>query len=168
MLQVNLVEEVFQSYQHVINHALYSEAKIMKSIYSSESDLTSEMTNYLKRLKMTGLDRCPGIAIQMQFLKENPDDFELRELIDERLQEEELKCLVDPNPFRATNPNGTEGLPKGLFVGTVPESNVPWFISQEVVTNHLLIIGRSGGGKTNLILLLLCQLLEALRHADNI
>ncbi len=100
-----------------------------------------------------------------RFLIENPDDSELREWLKDLIGEQNALAVVDPNPFRATNPVSENELPGEITIGENPSSGVHWRISPRMLTTHMLVIGRSGGGKSNLIFLILAQLL-AMRHND--
>jgi len=114
----------------------------------------------LIRSQKVGLHRDSTFASLMVHLEANPEDNEMHDLALERIEEVEMQNLVDPDPFRATNPISPRDLQGNIGLGHIPTSGIPWLISPAMLTNHILICGRSGGGKTNLILLILAQLLE--------
>ena len=123
-------------------------------------DSQQTLVNLIKRSTKTGVNRYPRFTQLMRFLQVNPDDSELCELAVEALDEAEMRELLDPDPFRATNPISPHDLPGNVFLGLIPPMGIPWLTHPDMLTNHLLLAGRSGGGKTNMILLILAQLLE--------
>jgi len=99
-----------------------------------------------------------------EFLIENPDDAQLREILEEAIADQQALSIFEPEPFRATNPVSTDLLSGTIGLGFMPPERIPWMITPEMLCSHTLIAGRSGGGKTNLILLILYQLLEMRRN----
>lgn len=115
--------------------------------------------NILLRLKRTGLIKDQKSRQLLRLLDAIPDDAELQSLVSETLESAEMRDKIDPDPFRATNPMSEE-LPAGdLILGGVYHTGAPWLINHNALTSSILICGRSGGGKTNLILLILMQIL---------
>lgn len=112
------------------------------------------------RSRELGLDRYRNHCQTLKFLEIDPEDHELRELALEDIQQAEAEEILNPDPFRATNPVSPHNLMGDVGIGLIPPRGVPWSIPKDMLTNHLLVAGRSGGGKTNLILLILAQLLE--------
>lgn len=122
-----------------------------------KTNVENNIQNIIKSVKEYGLDRKPVINHVLHFFQINPDDT-LQEILRESIDQENLLNINDPNPFRKTTP--TIPLPGEIYLGNVQESEVPWMLSSNQLTNKILIIGRSGGGKTNLILLILAQILQ--------
>ena len=122
-----------------------------------------ELLEYAARAKRVGLSRDPRIAAQQRFLQANPNDSELRDIYLEQIEEVEVLEVTDPNPFRATNPISPLELPGDIGIGHVEGSGLSWLLPSRLLREHLLVAGRSGGGKTSLILLILCQILERRR-----
>jgi DNA helicase HerA-like ATPase len=89
----------------------------------------------------------------------DPADTEMARIVIEELVEAELEAIVMADPFRATNPALPDYLPGNIGIGTVISSEVPYLITAESLLTHMLVCGRTGGGKSNLILLILTQLL---------
>jgi DNA helicase HerA-like ATPase len=122
-------------------------------------------SNHLERLfldaKKLGVLRSPQNAALAGFVAEDPNDTELIELLEEEVNIQKALAVVDPDPFRATNPLNETDLQGSIGLGFILPERIPWRIYPEMLTNHMLILGRSGGGKTNLIFLILLQLLEA-------
>lgn len=113
--------------------------------------------------KELGLDRYPDVAMSLRFLEVNPEDQALRGIVLEKIRTAEHLNLVSPNPFRSTSP--VETLGGNVLIGFIPETQVQCSIPTSQLLTHLLCIGKTGGGKTNLILLIMLQLLE-LSHDD--
>ncbi len=117
--------------------------------------------NFLqRRCHETGCDRDPWVAAALKCLKNNPNDPQMLEVVIEAFAACELADAVSPDPFRATNPVSIKDLQGTIGLGFVPPFGLPWMITPEMLTTHVLVTGRSGGGKTTIILLLLIQLLQ--------
>ena len=67
---------------------------------------------------------------------------------------------MKPNPFRAANSGTSQILIGEIGLGIIEDAGIPWAVSPKLLTNNMLCAGRSGGGKTNLLLLILAQVLE--------
>lgn len=102
-------------------------------------------------------DRCH--ALQLRLLQVLPDDPEVNTLVTERIEVERSKEITSPDPFRATNPLKADAPSGSLAVGRIKHSDEPYRIDPDFLTNNTLIVGRPGGGKTNLILWFLIQLI---------
>lgn len=120
----------------------------------------NDFVRILKRVQPTGLMRDVKFTRLLSLLSADPNDSELLEIVNERLQDTEMKQLLVPDPFRATNPLSQSDFTGEIILGCTPPNRVIWRIPCEQLTQHLLCVGRSGGGKTNTILLILTQLLE--------
>jgi hypothetical protein len=118
--------------------------------------------------RTTGLGRDEGIANALNFLVMNPDDPLLMEYVEDQFNDFLALQAIDPDPFRATNPISNEELPGNVGLGIIQPAGIPWCITPEMLTTHILILGRSGGGKSNLIFLILVQLLAMRQHDQNI
>ena len=112
-----------------------------------------------RRTKELGIDRYPQVAMYLFHLQANPADNTLLALLQESVEQAEQLNISAPNPFRATNPITPLINQGNIGLGYVTTSELPWTTTTDILTNHLLIAGRSGGGKTNLILLIIAQLL---------
>ena len=109
----------------------------------------------------TGLSKEPAIAKALSFLSLGlSDDYQLIEFITEAVDRRQCLDLVDPDPFRATNPCSQEDLSGQIKLGVIPPYGAKWGVNPDDLCCHLLIAGRSGGGKTALITLVLMQILE--------
>ena len=115
----------------------------------------------IKRIKNVGLDRNPKLVQLLNFNQINPDDQEIKQLILETLEAEEIKNIVDPDPFRTTNPIALEQIYGELKIGFVEHSDIKYGIPLNDLVTNTLILGRSGGGKTSLVLLILSQILAS-------
>ena len=126
----------------------------------------NESERLFQEVYKLGLNRDPKISMALRFQQIDPDDTVLGEIIAERIKEEQLIAITDPNPFRTTTP--IEAIPGTILLGRVPETGLLWLIHPDQLTNHILVTGRSGGGKTNLVLLILAQLLERSNYDQGI
>lgn len=114
----------------------------------------------VKRAQMLGLDRYPRFCTYLKHYVINPRDTEIRQILDEMIRGAELHNLQDLDLFRRTNPLLCDDLTGTIGLGFIPPQNVPWLIPPALLTSSMLVTGRSGGGKTNLILLMSYQLLQ--------
>jgi len=113
----------------------------------------------IKRAQKTSLSQSKDYQSLISFLAEDPTDVELNEIAEESLIEAEYENLIDPDPFRLTNPIDHFLLMGTIGIGYVVSSGNPYYILPELLNTHMLVLGRTGGGKSNLILLILFQLL---------
>lgn len=107
-----------------------------------------------------GLSRDPLHASLMQFLDLNPSDKAVYELLCERVENEERIQLYNNDPFRATNPILPNCFQGNIALGYILPKFIPWVVDPLILTNGFLACGRTGGGKTNLFLLVLSQILS--------
>ncbi|MBI4057766.1 DUF87 domain-containing protein [Candidatus Microgenomates bacterium] len=138
----------------------------MKSNFSNpiSKRLTEDIVlNLMQSAQKTGRFRDPIMRQHLKFLSANADDAELKEILLEDLTAAEIENIENPDSFRATNPLPTDELIGDIGIGYIQPHNQPWLIPAEMLTEHLLVCGRTGGGKTNVILLLLGQILEMQR-----
>ena len=120
----------------------------------------NEFVDLVRRSQQTGLSRDPRFSILLRYLQTDPEDIEVHELVLEAIEEAEMTNLLSPDPFRATNPIARDDLPGTMGLGFIPPSGIPWLIHPDMLTTSALICGRTGGGKSNLIFLILAQLLK--------
>lgn len=118
----------------------------------------------LKRCVDHGLHRDPTTESLLRFLEHDNKDRSLIELVTERLAEADRIQLLTPEPFVATNPITSGDLPGSIGLGLIQPDGVPWCITPEMLTTHVLLTARSGGGKSNQVFLILGQLLELRRY----
>jgi len=116
-------------------------------------------TDLIRLCQATGASKDPAIAKALSFLAMSPEDPQLLELVVEELDRRMCFDLVDPDPFRATNPV-SEDLPGEIKIGFVPPNGMKWGVKLDDLCCHLLIMGRSGGGKSALIGMILMEILE--------
>ena len=98
-----------------------------------------EISDLIIRSKMTGIDREFIFSKFFTLLKANPEDMEVYELLIEKLKEAEIEALVNPDPFRKTNPISYE-LPGNILLGQIPPKGVPYTIYPDILTTHLLLV----------------------------
>lgn len=105
-----------------------------------------------------GATRSPQWMRGFQLLALNEDDGAVRELLLEDLRARHEHSILEPHPFRTTNPLPREGLDGVIRLGIAEETGSVYGIPVAQLFTHLLIVGRSGGGKTNLLLLMVLQI----------
>jgi hypothetical protein len=135
-----------------------------------ESKLVARgFTDLFRLCQATGASKDPAIAKALSFLAMSPDDRQLLEFVAEELDRRMCLDLVDPDPFRATNPVSEE-LPGEIKLGFVPPNRIKWGVKLDDLCCHLMLLGKSGAGKTATIGMLLMEALELRSgsHADNI
>lgn len=125
-----------------------------------------DFSRLVRRIQPTGLLRDARFARLLNLLSADPSDPEMLEIVNERLQETEMKQLLAPDPFRATNPLCQADFSGEIILGCIPPNRVIWRVPTQLLVTHTLICGKAGGGKTNTILLILTQLLENHAHQD--
>ena len=121
--------------------------------------------NYAKLLNQEcqkyGIDKKKSVAPVLEQLMITPTDKNLLWIIEYELADAKQLQQTRPDPFRPTNPIN-DGIFSGvLLLGAIPPEGLPYIITPESLLTHMLIASRSGGGKSNLIFLLLSQLLDS-------
>ena len=86
----------------------------------------------------------------LQQLSVNPDDDICHGIIMEAINSHDTRELLHPEPFRRSNPSG-QVMHGEIRLGVIRHTSVVWGISPETLTTHLLLVGRTGGGKTTVI-----------------
>lgn len=117
-----------------------------------------------QQLRKAGLDRIPHIKDLMEWTQIDPDDSAIIKLLQEALEEEGTTVQLNPDPFRPTMPHNQQEVSGDLHLGHLPQNGFPYGISIQQLIYHLLVLGRTGGGKTTLIRHLLHQLVQ--NHPD--
>lgn len=100
------------------------------------------------------------IKTALQQLSINPQDAECIEFVKSRLRSVDIQETLNPEPFRRSNPTRTNEVSGPIQLGNVRHSGVPWGIHPKALTEHLCVIGRTGGGKTTVIKAIIRQLLK--------
>jgi DNA segregation ATPase FtsK/SpoIIIE-like protein len=113
----------------------------------------------LIRAKRTGDDRLPDFANLLTFAVNDPEDTEIIDLLEEQLQASEMAELVDPDPFRVTAPNEYDNMDGDIVLGLTSVGTV-YGIDCDSLCRHLLVCGASGSGKTNILRLLVAQIVS--------
>lgn len=107
-----------------------------------------------------GLDTVPRIKLLMDWIVEDPKDRTILNELWEVVEDEIKEQRKDPDPFRKTAPRDELILDGELRLGTIPHHNYPYGIDIRTLVTHLLLLGRTGGGKTTVIKNLLMQILR--------
>ncbi len=106
----------------------------------------------------------PLIMSALQQLSVNPYDIECVQYVQERIRSVDMQDILDPDPFRRINPTTPSRLTGPINLGIVHHSGVAWGIHPEALTEHLCCVGRTGGGKTTVIKIILKHLLRMKKH----
>lgn len=107
-----------------------------------------------------GLTSDPLVKSALQQLSINPYDLECAQLIQHEIRSMDIQDILRPDQFRRTNPARLNQVSGSIRLGRVQHSNVWWGIHPQALTEHMVLIGRTGGGKTTVIKALVRQLLE--------
>jgi len=114
----------------------------------------------LARAQVLNLNRDPRTAVWLQHLLLRPHDLVVRTLVQEKVVQAEQTVALSSDLFLLTNPLAQGELTGAFALGVIPPNRVPWLLPPAQLAENTLLLGRSGAGKTNTILLLLCQILE--------
>lgn len=95
----------------------------------------------------------------LQQLSVNPGDETCHGIIVEAISAHDTRELLYPEPFRQSNPSG-DVMSGEIQLGVVRHTGAVWGISAATLTTHLLLTGRTGGGKTSVIKSIIKQLIE--------
>lgn len=125
----------------------------------TSQEANSRYRNYLIRLQKTGLHRSQRALGLLQFLLVNPQDFEVENLLNELIEEEELRLTASEDYFSPCSPIGQHDLLGDLYLGKIAQRQICWQFPSALLTNSMFVCGRAGGGKTNFIILLAAQVL---------
>ncbi len=77
----------------------------------------------------------------------------------EAISAHDTQELLYPEPFRQSNPSGN-AMNGEIRLGVIRHTDSVWGISTAALTTHLLLTGRTGGGKTSVIKSIIKQLIE--------
>jgi len=119
-----------------------------------------KLNNLFQHLRKAGLDRIPHVKDLMEWAQIDPDDSAIIRLLKEALEEEGSIVQLNPDPFRPTMPHNQQDISGDLHLGHLPQNGFPYHISIAQLISHLLVLGRTEGGKTTLIRHLLHQLVQ--------
>ena len=107
-----------------------------------------------------GIAEQPDIKTALQQLSVNPQDGECIAHVRSRLRAAAIQEILNPEPFRRTNPTSANRVTGPILLGKIRHSGVPWGIRQDALTEHLICVGRTGGGKTTTIKKILREILK--------
>jgi len=99
----------------------------------------------------SGIAGKADIRTAFQQLSINPNDKNCLEYIYRQLRSVTIREILNPEPFRQTNPVSSSKISGSILLGKVKHSGISWGINKDVLTEHLICIGRTGGGKTTVI-----------------
>jgi hypothetical protein len=112
------------------------------------------------RARDTGLDRHLSFQRLFRVLNADSEDLEVGEMLVEQLSAAERLDRLEPDPLRRTSPLDVQTFAGDILLGVTRPFKVPYSIPRSQLTTHCLVTGITGGTKTNLILLIMCQLLQ--------
>ena len=136
-----------------------------KNQYQADTNVITPNANtdiekLIIQCRESGLTRIPEIASALEFLLLDPGDSQLLEFVQEALADYLGQEIIDPDPYRATNPIDPNEVSGQIKLGFIEHSNIKYGINPDELVTNMLAVGRTGGGKTRLALLLLSQILE--------
>lgn len=115
--------------------------------------------NYWLECAKRGLTDEALVKSALEQLSINPNDETCHIIITEAINKHDTQELLYPEPFRRFNPAGNQ-LSGEIKLGVVLHTGAIWGISPALLTTHLLLVGRTGGGKTSVIKSIIKQLIK--------
>jgi ABC-type multidrug transport system fused ATPase/permease subunit len=140
--------------------------KKIQPIYKERNSI--DLKKLIRECQESGVIKLPEVASALEFLLENPNDTQLLEIVQEALSSYSSQQMINPDPFQATNPVDYRITSGSIKLGFIEHSNIKYGINPDELTTHLLIAGRTGGGKTSLVLLILSQILELRNNVNHL
>lgn len=107
-----------------------------------------------------GISDEPLIQTALQQLSVNPSDHECRRTLLEAIHAFDTREKLHPEPFRRSNPGYTKRINGPIRLGVVNHTGAAWGISSDLLTKMMVVIGRTGGGKTTVIKKIIRGLLQ--------
>lgn len=114
----------------------------------------------VRKAMQYGLDRDPRLKTALFHSMLDPTDRVARQFVQESLAESELRSLIDPDPFRCTAPTEYDNVDGQVVIGQTTNQTV-YGINLDALPRHLLNVGATGSGKTQLNLLIASQILTS-------
>jgi hypothetical protein len=106
-----------------------------------------------------GLSADPLIHSALQQLSVSYD-FNCEQLVQNSIRSFDIREILNPDPFRDTNPSNSAQVCGPIDMGQINHTGVAWGIKPASLTEHVCLIGRTGGGKTTAIKRILSHLLK--------
>ena len=88
------------------------------------------------------------IKSALQQLSIDPYDFECKQFIDSQIHSMDVQDILNPDSFRRTNPCISGVVDGPIQMGTIQHSNLTWGISPAMLTQHMIVFGMNGMGKS--------------------
>ena len=119
------------------------------------------MERLFQQIRQLGLERRGNTPMLMRWAlaEDPPDESVLREL-EERVREEEAVIALNPDPFRASTTWQPGAFAGSLRLGKILQTGSPYALNPMLLRQHILVLGRTRGGKTTVIRKLLSEVLE--------
>ena len=119
----------------------------------------SALESLISELESLGADVDPEIQSLIQAKARQWNNGTVQRLLEKKLEPYLARKLADPDEFRR-NRAAARGLLQGEIVLASTE-NGRWGLDKDDLRHHMLIVGRTGSGKTCLCLLLVKKIMEA-------
>ena len=107
-----------------------------------------------------GIGDDPLIRTALQQLSMNPSDLECQYLISDAIHTHDVREMLHPEPFRRSNPGHSSSITGPIRLGIVKHTAIEWGISPDMLTKMLVVLGRTGGGKSYVIKAIIKGLLQ--------
>lgn len=132
---------------------------IQKSAKSSERNPMSRQKTLWLECATRGLCGRQDIMSALDQLSVNPQDQECEQFLISQINAQQVQDILHPDEFRRLNPSGSS-VNGPVQLGKVRHTGATWGIHPQALTEHIAIIGRTGGGKSCLIKQIISQILE--------
>ena len=117
----------------------------------------ADLDALIKEAKPIGALNDPKVQSLLKALAHQPDNPNVRTLLEARMDPYRIADFEHPNEFRQNSPPGQQAFPGDIVLADL--EGMEWRIEADDGVHHCLIVGPSGSGKTSLILSLVAQLL---------
>ena len=114
---------------------------------------------YKREIDKVGARFDPLITKLLTLLIARPSSREVRQLLEHRLKPYRIKAVFKPDPFLSNMPDSQDVFPGDIVLADF-ENGIEYRIQLDDLVQHLIILGRTGSGKTSLLCLLLSQALR--------
>ena len=117
-------------------------------------------SNQWLELAKRGMLHDPLIRTALEQLSVNTQDNECYKIIEDAIYSYDVREILSPEPFRLSNPSHKHQVGGPIHLGVVSHTGAKWGLYSKALTRHLLTVGKTGAGKSNLIKHIIRQLLN--------
>lgn len=128
---------------------------------SFSKTLPPDAVRLFNTIREHGLDTVPKIRLLMNWVEIDPTDKVIIDELKETVNDEIRLQQSNPDPFRKTAPRNPDQFSGELNLGIIPHHNHLFRSNIESIKRHWLVGGKTGGGKTTVILNALLQVLRS-------